>query len=282
MLTLEDFSLDDVFTFRLLTGYSLEKGEFKLPSDAINQLREIIERPDITTIEEYKKLLTEILESQNVWHWKLRHAIPWTDLWIIFGICFIFYLIYFKFNIKKPFHWFYRANKTLLIQIIATFGYFFAYIEGCSNYCPMLVGKFPYVKLILPTFVTDCVDIYQQYKYANLCYFFLVYFVCIRNHWPKNRFIRFHWMYGLILDQLQYNYFLAYYPLMKHFEDYSLENAMRGCALASMTILLIYLAPPAFRALTGRYVKNPFLRDAVEVHLGRDNDPDFKWWDRKK
>jgi len=34
-----------------------------------------------------------------------------------------------------------------------------------------------------------------------------------------------------------------------------------------------------FRAVLGRYPTNAFIRDNIEVHLGRDG-PDFKWWDR--
>ena len=39
--------------------------------------------------------------------------------------------------------------------------------------------------------------------------------------------------------------------------------------------------PCFIRAFLGKYDDNKFIREAVEVHLGRDG-PDFIWWDRIK
>jgi hypothetical protein len=284
MLTIDDFTYDNVLGCRLFAEYNLQRDRFKLPPKALNELRQLLDRDDITNVKEYKAILNQILESQYSWHWQLSSFLSTNglEILIIILLWIIFIFLYIKFNLKKPLYELYKANINLLISIIAAFGYFFVYIEACAAYSPVVLAKFPYTRIIFPLFATNLAEIYNQYKYMNLYYFFFVYFIFTMNKFPKNRFIRFHWMYGLIIDQIHHTWLFTYYPLMLWFERHSWEDAMRSFGLGSLLVFLMYFVPPLVQALKGKYIEDPFIREAVEMHLGRDNDPDFKWWDRKK
>ena len=51
-------------------------------------------------------------------------------------------------------------------------------------------------------------------------------------------------------------------------------------SLCLFVINLFWILPCLFQAITHTYPRSSFIRDAIEIHVGRDNDEDFKWWDR--
>ena len=61
-------------------------------------------------------------------------------------------------------------------------------------------------------------------------------------------------------------------------------NTLQGLVILCLVINLYYLIPGVYQALTLSYPKDTFIREAIEIQIGRDdfNDEDgniFKWWD---
>jgi hypothetical protein len=58
------------------------------------------------------------------------------------------------------------------------------------------------------------------------------------------------------------------------------QNQAITTVLCLFVINLFWILPCIYQAITHTYPRSSFIRDAIEIHLGRDNDEDFKWWDR--
>jgi hypothetical protein len=144
------------------------------------------------------------------------------------------------------------------------------------------IREFPPLQLIFTPLVMELAEILDQSDDYTMIYFFVFYIICIRNHLPKPRFIRFHLMYCMILDQFVQVFSAAYIPYMNYLEKNGLDNEMFSVGFFVVLFSLSFVIPAVFLALTGRYIPNTFMRETIELHLGRDNDPDFKWWDREK
>ena len=107
------------------------------------------------------------------------------------------------------------------------------------------------------------------------------YGILIRYRIPEDRFIRFNIMYGVLLISFQgiFSEIFGYYVNSKMFCP-TLDDKVEAALTMFIFWLLIFI-PCFLRALFGVYTNNSFMREAIEVHLGRDG-PDFIWWDRRK
>ena len=86
-------------------------------------------------------------------------------------------------------------------------------------------------------------------------------------------------MYGIIILSFQGIVHELFLNITKVFCLNSKDRS-EAALLTFLGWILIFI-PCFIRAILGKYESNPFLREAIEVHLGRDG-PDFVWWDRQK
>jgi hypothetical protein len=101
------------------------------------------------------------------------------------------------------------------------------------------------------------------------------------SKWIPYRFIAFNLLLGLMIF------------IMQGIPDSLVQLIFRGVELSSekqasiyLVLSCIYLSwilPGMYRALSGTYPKNDFLRDTIEIHIGRPPegyDEGFKWWNK--
>jgi hypothetical protein len=268
----------------------LESIKLRLPASSSQLLKNLIEDQNITPVE-FREKFEQILNSANAWTWKLNlfvydlfgniknfiFQLYWTEILLFLGFFFFVFLLDKKFNIHKPFVWFKKSNEILLERTFALLCYLAPYVDICFTYLPKLQQRYPYLGLLLTDFMRWALQIYQRISYIQLLYFMIAYGLLIRNRIPKSRFIRFNLMSGIIILLIQGNIITPiYYLLESKAQD---PEEIKNFAFIGFFLNLIILLPFMFRAVLGRYPTNAFIRDNIEVHLGRDG-PDFKWWDR--
>ena len=86
-------------------------------------------------------------------------------------------------------------------------------------------------------------------------------------------------MYGIIIISFQG----IFHELFLNFTNAFVKNPADKSEAALLAFLawVVIFIPCFLRALFGKYEGNTFMREAIEVHLGRDG-PDFIWWDRTR
>ena len=148
-----------------------------------------------------------------------------------------------------------------------------------SSYVITLLPSYPYLNLIVPNFMRTAINIYMQYPmYINFGYFFGIVFICLQFKLPRPRFIRFNMVRGIMLLAFQGVPDLIF-QLLQSSESIT-SNQQITTALCLFVINLFWILPCLYQAITHTYPRSGFIRDAVEIHLGRDTDEGFKWWDR--
>jgi hypothetical protein len=264
----------------------------KFPHAAAQKLKEIL-LDDQIQAEEFSSEFTKILTSTENLSWKTLvylgdikakfidqlAKISWLQIGFVVLLFIIFYFLNKKFKFKKPLNFISNFSANLLERLFALLGYFVPLVIVYSNYVTQLLPHYKYLNLIVPNFMRVAMSIYMQYPmYINFGYFFGVIFLCLRLKLPKPRFVRFHIVRGIMLLAFQGIPDIIFGSL-KSAE--SLSNAQQtNTALLIFVINLFWILPCLFQAVTYTYPKSSFIRDAIEIHVGRDNDENFKWWDR--
>lgn len=271
---------------------ALQTRDQKFPHAAAQKLKEILLDDQIQP-EEFIRQFNKILASTESLSWKtfvsinnLKDrfvdqitAISWPQIFIFLSIFAIFFFFNRKLNLKTPTKRLSSIFGNIIERIVALFGYFVPLVVIYSSYVITLLPSYPYLNLIVPNFMQAAINIYMQYPmYINFGYFFGIVFLCLQFKLPRPRFIRFHMVRGIMLLAFQGVPDLIFQLLQS--SDSITPNQRITTALCLFVINLFWILPCLFQALTHTYPRSSFIRDAIEIHVGRDNDEDFKWWDR--
>ncbi|CAM9357136.1 unnamed protein product [Ectocarpus fasciculatus] len=211
---------------------------------------------------------------------KILFSIYRLEISILIGFIFIAFILEQKFQFDKPKKWFVAFNALLFQRGFSALAYYVPYLDMISLHIPLLKDENPLVlRVFLPDFVADSIDLVQQIPFLTFVYISLGYGLFIRYKIPKDRFIRYNVMYSIMLISLQgiiNDMFITF------IETIILDSHIRSTiTLVSFFLWLALYIPCFVRSFAGKYDENKFIREAVEVHLGRDG-PDFIWWDKKR
>lgn len=271
---------------------ALQTKDQKFTHSAAQKLKEIMLDDQIQAqdfIEEFNK----ILASNDNLNWKTLAyfvdiknrfidqlvQVSWLQIGIILLIVTFFFFLNKKFKLKKLVQILYALSGNIIERFAALFGYFVPLVVVYANYLIALLPSYPYLNLILPNFMKLAVYLYvQRPLYINFGYFFAIVFLCIQYKLPKPRFIRFHLVRGIMLLAFQGIPEMIFQLLQ--FSDVISNTQRINTALFLFVLNLFWILPCLVQAITHTYPKSSFMRDAIEIQLGRDNNEDFKWWDR--
>lgn len=215
----------------------------------------------------------------------------WPELLGFFVSLILLLVLESKFKISR---WIFRILKpilrfipkiflTIFHRAFAVFVYIYPLLGVYAMYMPILIPYYRDFDFLVPGFIEKGVTFYLAHP-KLLYWYYAVCYSSLGSRFPRARVVRFHAARSLMITVFQT--FLANHYL-------SLERSfILGCetkeTLVSFATLYVFinfwwLLPSLIQAVTLTYPKSKFIREAVEVHVGRDDfDPDFEWWDRKK
>lgn len=271
---------------------ALQTRDQKFPHAAAQKLKEILMDDQIKP-EEFITKFNKILATTESLSWKMYLSI--NDIkdtffdqilrvsWFqIFLILFIFSFLLFikkRFKLKTPRKKIIFITSNILERCGALLAYFMPILILYASYLPTLLPSYHFFSLIIPNFFRTPMSFYMQHpNVVSFGYFFLIITIAIQLKLPRNRFVRFHLIRGLMLMSCQSIPGILYSIT----EDYAglTPHQNLKMALGVFSINLFWILPCLYQAITHTYPKSSFMREAVEVQLGRDDDEDFKWWDR--
>ena len=211
---------------------------------------------------------------------RVLFGLYWLEIVILVLFLVIAFILEQKFNFKKPREWFFAFNALIFTRSFAALAYAVPYLDMINLHIPLLKDDHPLVlRLFMPNFVADSIDVIQQIPFLTFIYLSIGYGFFIRYKIPGDRFVRYNIMYSIMLVSLQgilNEMFLAFT------DTFIVDDYLRSQVTLMAFFCWLSLYIPCFvRAFLGKYDKNQFIREAVEVHLGRDG-PDFIWWDRER
>jgi hypothetical protein len=187
-----------------------------------------------------------------------------------------------RLKIKKVFNFVFELNKVIVESLLCTLCYLIPYVECLEiNHVEFVYRQYPYFRLLLSDFVLDTLHIYQSLPIFGFLYFMLGYALVVRYKFVKPRIVRFHFCNGLFIMFFQQIAGQGTYPI---FQQYVIDQNFDDACNLTCICLIISLAiifPCMLNGALRKYPSNPFIREAIELHLGRDG-PDFIWWDRRK
>lgn len=256
------------------------------------KLKEIILNDQLSPAQ-FIKEFNDLLELSQPKGWKLMlllnnfkvkflekiSLISWTKIgFVIIFIVLIFYIIR-KFKLENQAKKIYALFLNLLERFGALCAYFVPLVSIYTAYIPGLLSSYPYLHFIVPNFMQDAMDFYIKHPWVlNYGYFFTTMYVVTLFKLPKPRFIRFHLVRGLML--------LAFQgipdAIFKTFQsaDSLTQEQVVTTTLCLFAINLSWILPCIYQAITYTYPRSSFIREAIEINVGRDKDEGFKWWDR--
>jgi hypothetical protein len=228
------------------------------------KLKEILLNDQLSTLDFINKFNT-LIESSQPKGWKMT-------------LIFIFFIIK-KFKLEKQAKKFYAIVCNLLERFGALSAYFVPLVSIYTSYIPGLLSSYPYLQFIIPKFMQTAMDFYMKYPWTiNYGYFFITMYAVTLFKIPKPRFIRFHIVRGLML--------LAFQGIPDSFfkvfqsADSLTQDQIVSTTLCLFAINLSWILPCLYQAITYTYPRSSFIRDAIEINVGRDKDEGFKWWNR--
>nr|YP_002327553.1 conserved hypothetical chloroplast protein [Vaucheria litorea]ACF70970.1 conserved hypothetical chloroplast protein [Vaucheria litorea] len=260
------------------------------------KLKELILAENMDTVD-FIREFNAIVRTSKSHHWKIAillnnlkeryihelELISWTPIILIcLGLILLLFLIKkFKLKkvIKKSIRKFFKISLNLIERIGALFAYFVPLVSIYAAYVPRLIGSYPYLNFIFPEFLRDSVDFYIRYPWVfNYIYFFGMMYGVMLFKKPKPRFIRFHLVRGLMLFAFQ-GIPDACVKAFQSSESLT-QDQIVSTNLCLFAINLSWILPCIYQAITHTYPRSSFIRDAVEINVGRDKDDGFKWWNR--
>jgi hypothetical protein len=273
-----------------------------MPSEIKLKIRDLLLNDNLTR-SEYLIQYHNLTQAYYYRNWKLRLflkkfkyvffevvvAFPWVKISMGVASFFLIVFVLNKINFKKLFKR--KLNKrvkkvfAIIFNIIERFCALWAYFVPLLNiytaYVPGLLATFPYLHFLLPDAMQDAMDFYVRRPWViNYIYFFTTMYGVTLFKLPKPRFIRFHLLRGLMLLALQ-GIPDAVFKTFQSAETLT-QSQVVTTTLSLFAINLSWLLPCIYQAITYTYPRSSFIRDAVEINLGRDKDEGFKWWDRRK
>lgn len=211
---------------------------------------------------------------------KILFGLYWLEISVLALFLVIAFVLEQKFNFKKPRQWFFAFNSLLFRRSFSVLAYVVPYLDMINIHIPLLQHDHPLVlRLFMPNFVTELIGITQQIPFLSFIYLSFGYGFFIRYKVPGDRLVRYNIMYSIMLVSLQG---IINEMFLSFTEAFIVSDYLRSQVTLMAFFCWLSLYIPCFiRALLGKYDENKFIREAVEVHLGRDG-PDFIWWDRTK
>nr|YP_009327006.1 hypothetical protein [Pleurocladia lacustris]ANS57562.1 hypothetical protein [Pleurocladia lacustris]ANS57706.1 hypothetical protein [Pleurocladia lacustris] len=211
---------------------------------------------------------------------KIMFNLYWLEIVILILFVLLAFVLEQKWNFNKPRKWFLSFNALLFQRSFSAAAYFIPYLDMINLHIPLLKDDHPLIlRLFMPNFIADSIDFIQQIPFLTFIYLLFAYGFFIRSKIPGDRLIRYNIMYSIMLVSLQgiiNEMFIAFT------DSFIYDDYLRAQITLMAFFWWLSLYIPCFvRALLGKYDKNKFIREAVEVHLGRDG-PDFIWWDRTR
>jgi hypothetical protein len=270
----------------------LQTRDQKFPHAAAQKLKEILIDDQIKP-EEFITQFNKIVATTESLSWKTFLSIneikdkffdqilrvSWFQIFLLIFIFSFLLFIKKKFKIKIPRKKIIFIISNILERCVALFAYFMPLLIVYANYLPPILTSYQYLYLILPNFFKGPMSFYLAHStIISYGYFFGAIFIFLQYRIPKSRFVRFHLVRGLMImgcqsiPDLIYQILLIYRVVPKY-----LSSQM---CLSLIVLNLFWIVPCLYQAITHTYPKSSFIREAIEVHLGRDDDEDFKWWDR--
>lgn len=287
-MTLDSDQLRNVNVLKDAT-IEMVKNKF-IPNAAARRLKEILTDDNIDA-EKFVNELRKVVKSSEKLNWdrissKLYAQVSQFSILQI-GVFFLglFLLFIFRKTIFSK-----KTKKKLLpiisglgLRLVSLGGYYFCIAGLVNTFLQPLSQEYPVLAAMVPLFVIKGTYIYSLAPNILSFVYLTLVIRCLREKFPRPRIVRFHIVQG----------FLFY--IFQNLPDQIIQLITRGAinddtqfALLSLIFIinLYWVIPGLFQALTLSYPKNSFLREAVELNLGRDEfGPDgspFKWWDRDK
>ncbi len=210
----------------------------------------------------------------------LLFDIYWFELFLFALFLLLGFILEQKFKIDKPRKWFLAFNGVIFQRVLSVLAYYVPYIDILNTHVPLIADTHPFlIRIFLPNFIVASMSFIQKIPYLSFFYLFFGYGIFIRYKIPEDRLVRFNIMYGILILSFQG----VFHELFLNFTDLFADDPIEKSEAALLMFLswIVVLIPCFFRALSGKYEGNAFMREAIEVHLGRDG-PDFIWWDRTR
>lgn len=271
---------------------ALQTRDQKFPHAAAQKLKEILMDDQIKP-EEFITKFNKIIATTESLSWKLYLSIndikdkffdqilrvSWFQIFLILLIFSFLLFIKKRFKIKTPRKKILSITSNVLERCGALLAYFMPVLILYASYLPRLLPSYNFFTLIVPDFFRTPMSFYMQHpNVLSLGYFFLLITVALQLKLPRSRFVRFHLLRGLMLIACQGIPSLLY-SITEDFRVLT-PNQTLHMYLGTFVVNLFWILPCLYQAITHTYPKSSFMREAVEIQLGRDDDEDFKWWDR--
>lgn len=259
----------------------------KLPHAAAQKLQEIL-LDDKIQADEFIAKFNEVSATTETLRWKtfvylgdiktrFFDVLESISIFQISAIILFFLLLLFlkkkvklKKRVKRRIS---GLTRSLYERFFAVFGYIIPVLLCYSMYYPTLVLHYPLLSILYPPLIRYSMYIFTIYNSKIQWGFFIMVLICLRNRIPPSRFIRFHLCRGLVIANCS--------RLPDTFLQLALGNYL-GAEIQAMLLLLnlYWILPAIAEALLHTYPRNRFVRDNIEIFLGREDDDSFKWWDR--
>nr|YP_011007480.1 hypothetical protein V2496_pgp039 [Sporochnus bolleanus]WAM64909.1 hypothetical protein [Sporochnus bolleanus] len=213
----------------------------------------------------------------------IRHFffdIYWSEVVLFVILLIVGTILEQKFNFKRPRKWFLAFNGLICQRVFSVMAYYVPYLDVVNTHVPLIAETHPYlVRIFFTKFYSGICRYYPKIPFLPFLYLLVGYGILVRNKLPKDRLVRFNIMYGVLIITFQG----IFHELFLNFTNVFLEDPVdkSEAALLAFLVWVSIFIPCLYRAISGKYEGNHFMREAIEVHLGRDG-PDFIWWDRTR
>lgn len=165
-------------------------------------------------------------------------------------------------------------TKSLLERFFAALPYILPLLICYAKYFPSLRKYYPVLSIFFTPTIRYCIFIFASYQSKILWVHFITTVILLRRRLPRSRFIRFHICRVLVITNCC--------SLPDFFLRLVLGDLAGGIKIQAMLFLinLYWILPAVTEALLHTYPRSPFIRDNIEIFLGREKDDRFKWWNR--
>lgn len=265
-----------------------------IPNKAAKRLHEILADESLDA-KQFTQELQKIVKTTGGLNWdrffsKIQTQVGHFSGISLFGILLIFFLA-FVFR-KTLFSKKTKAKLTPLVQsvgsrIIAVSAYFLCIFSLWANYGVIVEKNFPLLVGLFPGFIQEGAHFYKKGGFFLSIGYLLIIVRCLREHFPKPRILRFHLLQGFLLLVFQTYPVQLIGLVTQPLDGRRLGPSPLMLNLERMEFLLnlYWILTALYLAITLSYPNNKFLREALEIFLGPDEEgPDgtpFKWWDKQ-
>lgn len=291
MISLNDKLKDDIIMLKLKAA--LMTKDMQLSHQSAENLRAILYNEHISTTDFINEFNT-IIKDYWTFNWKLKlllntlknkfgghfALISWPKVGLIVIAVLIILFLIKKYKLEKQVKKFSNLIFNIVERIAAVCAYYVPLVTIYTAYVPGLMSSYPYLQFFLPDFLQISMDFYMKYPWTlNYGYFFIVMYAVILFKIPKPRFIRFHLVRGLMLLAFQ-GIPDSFVKVFQSAETLT-QDQFVSTNLCLFAINLSWILPCFYQAITHTYPRSSFIRDAIEINVGRDKDEGFKWWNRR-